>query len=142
MFWSIECSEGWAAHDRDHIAEAGAGPYYLPVMLDADRDLDLGCSLMPRMPTPADDGRPVRSDVSVLLLNGTLDPQDPSANVADAATELPNSLVIVATQAHTFGHIGCMPNVVAAFIQAGTVEGLDTTCVDELITPPFSTTGG
>jgi TAP-like protein len=142
MFWSIECSERWAAHDRDHIAEAGVGSYYLPVMLDADRDLDLGCSLMPRVPTPADDGRPIRSDVSILLLNGTLDPQDPPANVADAATELPNSLVIVATQAHTFGHIGCMPDVVAAFIEAGTVEGLDTTCVGELPTSPFSTSGG
>jgi predicted esterase len=142
MFWSIECFEGWAAHDRDRIAVAGGGSYYLPVMLDADRDLDLGCSLMPRVPTPADDERPVRSDVSVLLLNGTLDPQDPPANVADAATELPNSLVIVATQAHTFGHVGCMPDVVAAFIETGTVVGLDTTCVDELPTPPFSTSGG
>jgi pimeloyl-ACP methyl ester carboxylesterase len=142
MFWSIECFEGWAAHDRDRIAVAGGGSYYLPVILDADRDLDLGCSLMPRVPTPADDERPVRSDVSVLLLNGTLDPQDPPANVADAATELPNSLVIVATQAHTFGHVGCMPDVVAAFIETGTVVGLDTTCVDELPTPPFSTSGG
>ena len=141
MFWSIECSERWAAHDRDHIAEAGVGSYYLPVMLDADRDLDLGCSLMPRVPTPADDGRPIRSDVSILLLNGTLDPQDPPANVADAATELPNSLVIVATQAHAFDHIGCMPDVVAAFIEAGIVKGLDTTCVGELPTPPSSTSG-
>jgi hypothetical protein len=142
MFWSIECSEEWAAHDRGHIGEAGAGSYYLPVMLDANRDLDLGCSLMPRVPTAADDGHPVRSNVPVLLLNGTLDPQDPPANVPDAATELPNSLVIVAPQAHTFGHIGCMPALVASFIEAGTVEGLDTTCVDELIAPPFSTLGG
>jgi pimeloyl-ACP methyl ester carboxylesterase len=139
MFWSIECSEAWAAHDRGHVADAGAGSYYLPVMQEAARDLDLGCSLMPRMSTPANDGRPVRSDIAVLLLNGTLDPQDPPANVADAATELPNSLVIVAAQAHTFGHVGCMPEVVAAFVEAGTVDGLDTTCVDGLITPPFST---
>jgi pimeloyl-ACP methyl ester carboxylesterase len=142
MFWSIECSEAWAAHDRRRIAEVGAGSYYAPVMLDAGREIDLGCSLMPRIATDADDGRPVRSNVPVLLLNGTLDPQDPPANVADAATELPNSLVIVAPQAHTFGHIGCMPDVVAAFIEAGTVKGLDTTCVDALPTPPFATSTG
>jgi hypothetical protein len=35
-----------------------------------------------------------------------------------------------------------MPDVVAAFIETGTVVGLDTTCVDELPTPPFSTSGG
>jgi pimeloyl-ACP methyl ester carboxylesterase len=142
MFWSIECSEAWAAHERDRIAEVGAGSYYLPVMLEAGRNIDLGCSLMPRVAARAGDGRPVRSNVPVLLLNGTLDPQDPPANVADAATELPNSLVIVATQAHTFGHVGCMPDVVTAFIEAGTVKGLDTTCVDGLPTPPFVTSAG
>jgi hypothetical protein len=111
-------------------------------MLDAGREIDLGCSLMPRIATRTDDGRPVRSNVPVLLLNGTLDPQDPTANVADAAEELPNSLVIVATQAYTFGHIGCMPDVVAAFIETGTVEGLDATCADGLPTPPFTTSAG
>jgi pimeloyl-ACP methyl ester carboxylesterase len=142
MFWSIECSEAWASHDRRRIAGSGAGSYYASVMQDAGREIDLGCSLMPRIATRADDGHPVRSNVPVLLLNGTLDPQDPPANVADAAVELPNSLVIVAPQAHTFGHIGCMPDVVAAFIATGTVEGLDTTCVDGLPMPPFTTSAG
>jgi hypothetical protein len=76
--------------------------------------------------------------VPVLLLNGSEDPQDPPANVADAVTELPNSLEVVApAQGHTVGHLGCLPQVVAAFIEAGTTEGLDTTCVDELLPPPF-----
>jgi TAP-like protein len=76
--------------------------------------------------------------VPILLLNGSEDPQDPPANVADAPTELPNSLSIVAPgQGHTVGTVGCLPRVVAAFIDAGTVDGLDTSCVSELLTPPF-----
>jgi pimeloyl-ACP methyl ester carboxylesterase len=142
MFWSIECFEAWAAYDPEQVAELGAGSYLLPVMLDGARDLELGCSLMPHVPTPVNDAEPVRSPVPVLLLNGSLDPQDPPANVADAPTELPNSLVIVAPEAHTFGHVGCMPDVVATFFEAATVEGLDTTCVDELTPPPFSTSMG
>ena len=142
VFWSIECAEAWAAHDAERMAEAGGDSYYLPAMLDAARNLDLGCSLMPRVPVPPDDGRPVRSDVPVLLLNGTLDPQDPPANVADAAVELPNSLTITAPQAHTFGHLGCVPDVVAAFLDAATVEGLDTSCIDELTPPSFTISDG
>lgn len=142
VFWSTECAEAWAAHDAERMVEAGDGSYYLPAMLDAARNLDLGCSLMPPVPVPPDDGRPVRSDVPVLLLNGTLDPQDPPANVADATVELPHSLTITPPQAHTFGHVGCLPDVVAAFLDAATVEGLDTACIDELTPPPFTTSDG
>jgi pimeloyl-ACP methyl ester carboxylesterase len=142
MFWSTECSEAWAAHDPGMAGKLGAGSYYLGAMLEGMSRLELGCSLMPAIPQPANDSDPVRSSVPVLLLNGSLDPQDPPENVADAATELPNSLVVVAPEAHVFGHVGCMPDLIAAFLEAGTVDGLDTGCVDDLAPPAFSTSDG
>jgi hypothetical protein len=36
---------------------------------------------------------------------------------------------VVPGQGHTVAHMGCMPSIVSAFIAAGTVDGLDTTCV-------------
>jgi hypothetical protein len=74
------------------------------------------------------------------LLNGTEDPQDPPSNVADAGTELPNSLSIaVPALGHTVGHFGCLPSIVAAFFEAGSVAGLDTSCIDQMAPSPFAT---
>jgi len=69
------------------------------------------------------------------------DPQNPPANVADAPTELPNSLtVVVPGQAHTVGHLGCMPSIVESFVAAGTVDGLDVSCAATSVPlPPFRT---
>ena len=74
----------------------------------------------------------------VLLLNGTADPQDPPENVADAPLELENSLTVpVRGYGHTVGHIGCLPGLVAAFVAAGTTDGLDTRCTLVLTEPAF-----
>jgi hypothetical protein len=107
-------------------------------MIQAARNYQLGCAYIEPGVVLPDDGDPVRSDVPVLLLNGSEDPQDPPDNVADAATELPNSLAVVAPgQGHVVGNLGCLPDVVAAFVDAGTTQGLDTTCVSGLLPPPF-----
>jgi hypothetical protein len=76
----------------------------------------------------------------VLPINGAEDPQDPPSNVADAPTELPNSLELSpAGLGHVVGYMGCLPDVVGAFLEAASVEGLDTSCVAEMTPPPFAT---
>ena len=77
-----------------------------------------------------------------LLIVGEADPQDPPANIADAAVELPNSTtVIVPGQSHTVGHLGCMPSIITAFIQAGSTVGLNVSCAATGVPlPPFRTT--
>jgi pimeloyl-ACP methyl ester carboxylesterase len=142
MSWSILCSEAWARSDPARIAVTSADSYFGEVTMQRARDFELGCSLLPRGFVPPDDAAPIHSGIPVLLLNGSEDPQDPPANVSDAPVELPNSLSIVAPgQGHTVGHLGCLPDVVAAFIRAGNVAGLDTACVGEMLPPPFDTSG-
>jgi pimeloyl-ACP methyl ester carboxylesterase len=138
MFWSVVCSEAWARY-RPAATRRNAADSYLAGVVDTNaRSVRLGCSLLKPGEVGPDDAEPVRSEVPVLLLNGSEDPQDPPANVADASVELPNSLLVVAPgQGHTVGHLGCLPDVVAAFIEAGTVDGLDTTCVETLTPTPF-----
>ncbi|MGZ8572273.1 MAG: alpha/beta hydrolase [Actinomycetota bacterium] len=141
MYWSIVCSEGWARDDPAKTARLGAGSYLLRNQLDAARTSAFGCRVMPEASLPPGDTAPVRSDVAVLLLNGTEDPQDPPSNVADAAAELPNSLSIaVPALGHTVGHLGCLPSIVSAFFEVGSVEGLDTSCIDQMTAAPFATT--
>jgi len=93
-----------------------------------DEDQGAGCKYVPPGIVPAD-GEALASDVPMLLIVGEADPQNPPANVADAPSEFPNSLtVVVPGQAHTVGHLGCMPSIIESFIEAGTVDGLDVSC--------------
>jgi hypothetical protein len=134
------CSEGLARSELGTIAEVGAGSYLLGSYLEGMREQAFVCSLLPKASLLPGDGDAVRSDLPVLLLNGAEDPQDPPANVADAPVELPNSLSVVpAGLGHTVGTFGCLPDVVAAFLESGTTEGLDTSCVDTMSVAPFTT---
>jgi fermentation-respiration switch protein FrsA (DUF1100 family) len=140
MFWSIVCSEGWARLDPATVAREGAGSYALGYYRSWARSTALACGFAPKAALLPGDAAPVRSDLPVLLINGAEDPQDPPSNVADAPTELPNSLELSpAGLGHVVGYMGCLPDVVGAFLEAGSVEGLDTSCVAEMTPPPFAT---
>ena len=138
MFWSIVCSEGWARFDPARTAQSGTGSSLLRSQLADARSWRLVCGSMPgisREPATA-----VRSSVPVLLLNGTEDPQDPPSNVAGAARAFPNSLELaVASLGHTIGTRGCLPDVVARFFAAGSIDGLDTSCVASMTSAAFLT---
>jgi pimeloyl-ACP methyl ester carboxylesterase len=128
----IRCSEAWAAYDPDEVARLGEASYYRAVQLDAARRQEASCRHTPKGIVPPNDGEPARTDVPVLLVVGSADPQDPPANIADAPADFPNSLTVVAAgQGHTVAHLGCLPRVVDAFVEAGTAVGLDTSCVAE-----------
>ena len=135
----IRCSEAWARYDPAEVERLGDGAYGLAGYIAAARAQQQSCRYIPSGVVPSDDGSPVRSTVPVLLLVGEADPQDPPANVADAPEELPNSRTVVVPGAgHTVGHLGCMPSIVAAFIEAGTVNGLDVSCAATGVPlPPF-----
>ena len=108
--------------------------------LDIARSAQLGCGLMPQASLPPGDAEPVRSDVPVLLLNGAEDPQDHRPTWPTPEPRLPNSLSIaVPALGHTVGHFGCLPSIVGAFFEAGSVVGLDTSCIGQMTPTPFAT---
>jgi len=45
--------------------------------------------------------------------------------------------IVVPQQGHGAAYAGCMPLVVDAFLEAGTVKGLDTSCVSLIQAPAF-----
>jgi pimeloyl-ACP methyl ester carboxylesterase len=140
MVWTIRCSEPWAAYDPGRVSSRGRGSYLRGAQVANAWTVAAVCATFPRSNVGAA-FTPERSNVPVLLLNGTADPQDPPANVAGAARRFPNS-VLVAPEGggHTVGHLGCIPGVVAAFFAAGSVDGLDTGCVEAMAPPPFALT--
>jgi len=58
--------------------------------------------------------------------------------VADAKRRYPNSLVLVAPgQSHGFTGILCRASIAADFIELGSVDGLDASCLKDAQLPDF-----
>lgn len=126
----ILCSEAWARYDAREVARLGAGSYSLPLELARAQERAAMCAHLPRGVVPSGDADAVRTDVPLLWLAGDGDPQDPPSGLAGVKAQEPHSAVVVfPAQQHVVGHLGCLPSVVAAFVAAGSVDGLDTACV-------------
>jgi pimeloyl-ACP methyl ester carboxylesterase len=135
----ILCSEAWARFNPAEVARTGAGSYALPRELGKAKQRATMCRYLPRGVVPADDATAVRTNTPVLWLVGDGDPQDPPANLANVPAQEPNSrIVVMPAQEHVIGHLGCMPSIIAAFLEAGDVHELDTSCVAQgAPAPPF-----
>jgi pimeloyl-ACP methyl ester carboxylesterase len=130
MAETIMCSEAWARFDPDQVAREGAGSYALDLKLADARVQAARCRYFGGGVVPQDDAAPVRSTVPVLWVVGEADPQDPPANLTAVPSQLPSSrIVVVPGQGHTVGHLGCMPSIIAVFLDAGSAAGLDTSCL-------------
>jgi pimeloyl-ACP methyl ester carboxylesterase len=95
------------------------------------------CEFWPRSKLPANYGDPVNVDVPVLLLSGTFDAVTPPRWGAEVASNLPNSLHVVAPGAHGVGG-QCIREIIAAFLDTASVSQIDTACVEDMQLPPFS----
>ena len=77
----------------------------------------------------------------VLALNGEEDPQDPPQNMAGAQALWPNSLELaVPGQGHDIDDRSgaCTAPIIQSFIEHGSTDHLDTTCLSALGPPSFA----
>jgi hypothetical protein len=82
--------------------------------------------------------KPVVSGKPVLLISGEDDPITPPSNAVHAAKTLSNSLsIVVPGQGHGNAFRGCVPHLMAEFVQQASVKGLDTSCVAHIKPFPF-----
>jgi pimeloyl-ACP methyl ester carboxylesterase len=135
LYLSVVCAEDVPFYP----AAPGTSPVnsYLP---DHTQQQAQECQTWPHATVPAAFKQPVSSNAPVLLLSGELDPVTPPANAEQAARTLPNSLsLVIPGLGHNVVFAGCLPDLVATFLQAGTVKGLDTSCVKQIQTGPFQT---
>lgn len=133
LYLSVVCAEDVPFYPADLPP---ASTSYLP---DQTAGLRSQCAVWPHARLDQQPG-PVSSTVPVLLLSGQADPITPPANAAQVAAELPNSLaVVVPGMGHNVIFRGCLPNLVARFVSAGTTKNLDTGCIQEIQAMPFFT---
>ena len=74
----------------------------------------------------------------MLLLSGLLDPVTPPRWAESVGQTLTNATAVtVPGVGHGTMGAGCVPDIMAEFIEQGSAEGLDVACVDEIERPRF-----
>jgi hypothetical protein len=69
-----------------------------------------------------------------------MDPATPPRSGEAAARHFAGSLhVLVPGAAHNASFTGCVPELIAAFVERGSADGLDTSCAARTARPPFVT---
>jgi pimeloyl-ACP methyl ester carboxylesterase len=140
MHLSVTCAE-----DVPFITPAMIEPAIAGTYLRAYRVLQqiAACRDWPRGEIPAGYHQPVRSDVPVLMLSGPYDPVTPPRFAAEVAKQLPHAVQLTIPDGHHgpggLSHIECIDGITARFVERGTADGLDTSCVASMARPPFVT---
>jgi pimeloyl-ACP methyl ester carboxylesterase len=137
MFLSVVCAEDLPRITPDDIARETAAVFIGTVMFDTQM---MPCEFWPRGSVADDYYVPVASDRPVLIFSGADDPVTPPSWGEQVASHLPRSRHFVVPGA---GHItfmrGCVPEMVAAFLQQASADDLDGRCLTALSRPPFFT---
>jgi pimeloyl-ACP methyl ester carboxylesterase len=137
MFLSVVCAEDLPRITPDDIARETAAGFIGTVMFDTQMR---PCEFWPRGSVADDYYVPVASDRPVLIFSGADDPVTPPSWGEQVASHLPRSRHFVVPGA---GHItfmrGCVPEMVAAFLQRASADDLDGSCLTALSRPPFFT---
>jgi pimeloyl-ACP methyl ester carboxylesterase len=139
-FWVILCSERWAAFDPAATSRAGEGSYLAEAALARARLFRHVCRVVPKGRVPADtDTLPV-VHVPALLLAGSADPLDPTANLHGWQRVFPHGrLIVVRGAGHGTIEYPCIQRLIARFIDRGSPTGLNTGCARHVPLPSFLT---
>jgi hypothetical protein len=102
---------------------------------------ELSCKYTPVGITPEGQTTQPGSQIPVLIWNGTWDPIDPPENMAGAKELWPNSVAVFAPFVSHNWHnpvvTDCWFMLMNDFIQAGSADGLQTGCLEDIRPPSF-----
>jgi pimeloyl-ACP methyl ester carboxylesterase len=133
---SVVCSEDVPFFDvssalRQRIEQTYQGTDQLDALAEI-------CKLWPRGPVDADLHRPLHSAVPTLLLSGEADPVTPPADAERAARELTHARhLIVGGEGHGQVVTGCVPKLMADFLDTAEPGTLDASCLARHRPAPF-----
>ena len=131
MQLSVMCAEDAAELVENPADEGSVLGNALITLLKAQ------CAVWPRGQRPGDFRTPMPADLPTLLLSGALDPVTPPRYGEQVLATLQNARHLVLTgQGHNVIGIGCMPKLLAQFIDSTDPAALDEPCLDSLRAPP------
>jgi pimeloyl-ACP methyl ester carboxylesterase len=97
-----------------------------------------GCQFFPPADLPDNYFEPIVSAVPTLVLSGADDPVTPPRWGEETARHLKNGrhLIVPGTAHNTMGS-GCVPRLMAQFVDAASADSLDAACIEQVKRPPF-----
>jgi len=135
MQHAVLCTEDEPFTDTDDGRKQSEDTYLGSNMVDA---LKATCQHWDKGIIDDDFKQPVESNVPTLLLSGSADPITPPSYGERAMTKLSAATHIVNEhQGHMQATTGCIPKIMAQFIQNASVDSLNTQCLERLVPPPF-----
>lgn len=135
MQLSVLCSEDAPRIDDEDVERETSGRLLGRHLLAGQM---AACANWPRGSVDASYFEPVTSNVPTLVLSGEVDPVTPPSWGALVVQHLRNGRHLVApATGHGVVQTSCGNRLIAAFIDAGTSGGLDTSCLEEGSRPPF-----
>lgn len=135
MQLSVICAEDGPRVTAEDAARESKGTLFGEYVMRSQR---LACEFWPKGAVEPAFYEPVTSNIPTLVLSGELDPVTPPVWGEQIATTLSASKhVVIPGTGHTAGSTGCGTRIIRDFIDKGTTEGLDTSCVALVHRPPF-----
>ena len=136
MHNAVVCTEDAPFFTGEQIARDMLDATYIgPVQLDA---LEAICSVWPAGVLDEEFKTPVSTAVPVLLLSGEADPVTPPRYAELAAVNFDNARLLTGTrQGHGQAPRGCMPEIIARFVEAASASELEADCFDRVHAMPF-----
>jgi pimeloyl-ACP methyl ester carboxylesterase len=123
-----------AAIDRAALARTYLGTVQLDGLIEV-------CKAWPRGVIDPDFHEPLQSTAPVMLLSGTADPVTPPSYGERVRAGLTQSMhVVLEGQGHGQLGSGCVPRLLAEFVERGATQGLDLTCTHSILPAPFFVT--
>lgn len=138
LFFSVVCAEDLPWFDEEQRRSRASGSFMGETT--AERWARV-CTFWPSGTVSESFHDPIRSDVPTLVLSGAFDPVTPPRwgdKLAEGLTNMRH--LVVPGAAHGTSGEGCVPNLIADFVRAGSPDDLDFSCVDGMDRPPFFVT--
>jgi len=139
FFLSVSCAEDvpYLATDARIQAEGTFGGDYRLQQQTA------ACAVWPRGPVSGAHRQPTRSVIPTLIVSGELDPVTPPAGGDEVLRGLTNGAhVVIRNNGHPIGNAeACIGSMFAAFLERGSVAGLDRSCAATIPARPFQLPG-
>jgi len=129
LYLSVVCTEDIPFLDVPESLASARQTFHGDALL---RGHIAACENWPRGELPPGYSEPVRSSVPTLLISGDADPVTGPRWGEEAASHLSNSLHLIVPNAGHADAIGpCEDQVISDFVRAGSLEGMDTSCVSQ-----------
>jgi pimeloyl-ACP methyl ester carboxylesterase len=135
MQLSVICAEDFPRVKQEDADRESAGSVFARYLLDTRMK---ACEFWPKGEVSPDYYKPVESAVPALVMSGEVDPVTPPVWGDLVSKGLKNSKHVIApSTGHGVLTSGCGQRMMKDFLDRGSAEGLDTSCLTSMKRPPF-----